>query len=94
VKPIVFSQDIKATVKNNNVLFASTVDQPQSVNQHTTTIAPVQIYTQLDINSKEFWELVKRAAVELRLNTSNITKQEHAMVASKIAIAIQNTMDE
>lgn len=91
---IQFNQDVKASILNNHIYLTSTVDSPQLVNQHTTITNPIQINTTLNIDTKEFWELVKRAALELSLYTSSITKQEHAMVASKIAIAIQNSMDE
>lgn len=94
MKPIIFNQDVKAAVQDNHVILASTVNHNQSINQHTTTITPVQIYTKLDINSKEFWELVKRAAVELRLNLPNTKQQELSMIIADAAITIQNTMDQ
>lgn len=94
MKPIVFNQDIRATIKHNYVKLVSTVDHPEMVNQHTTILTPVQVGTVLDIDSKEFWELVKRAAIGLRINSTNTKQQEISMVVAEAAIAIQNTMDE
>lgn len=94
MKPIVFSKDVTVSVEDNDVEVTTFVDWQQSIDDETIMLVPQPVITRLDINSKEFWELVKRAAIELRLNTSNISTREHALVASEIAIAIQNSMDE
>ena len=95
MKPIKFNQDVTATVKHNYVEVTTFVDWQQSINENTVVQVPQPVITRLDINSKEFWELVKHAALKLRLMYTPITKQyELSMVVSEAAIAIQNTMDE
>lgn len=95
MKPIRFSQDISAIVQNNQLKLITIADCPQAINQYSTTHIPFEILSTLDINSKEFWELVKRAASGLRLMYVPITKQyELSMVIEEAATAIQNTMVE